>query len=86
MSSLVRFELNSAGVVELLKSSEMQAILRDYAGQVQNRCTAGSAPAEEFKTNVRVSGDRAKAKVYASTQRAKNSNRAHRTLQKALWG
>lgn len=82
----IRFELNSAGVVELMQSAEMQAILQEHADGVQSRCTAGNVPPEEYGVSVRVSGDRAKAKVYAKTPHARNSNRVHRTLQKALWG
>ena len=85
MSNVV-FELNSAGVVELLQSGEMQTILQGYADEVQSRCTAGAVEADEYSTSVRISGDRAKAKVYARTIHAKNSNRVHRTLQHALWG
>jgi len=85
MSDIV-FELNSAGVEELLKSGEMREILQGYADQVQSRCTAGRVGTEEYETSVRISGDRAKAKVYAGTRHAKNSNRVHKTLQKALWG
>lgn len=85
MSDIV-FELNSAGVEELLKSGEMREILQGYADEVQSRCTAGAAGADEYSTSVRISGDRAKAKIYARTIHAKNSNRVHRTLQHALWG
>ena len=84
--SNVKIVLNSAGVVELMQSGEMQAILQEYADGVQGRCTAGNVPPEEYGVSVRVSGDRAKAKVYAKTPHARNSNRVHRTLQKALWG
>lgn len=84
--SNIRFELNSAGVVELMQSTEMQAVLQGYASQVQSRCTAGHVPPDEYGTSVRVSGDRAKAKVFPKTRHALNSNRVHKTLQKALWG
>lgn len=85
MSDIV-FELNSAGVEELLKSGEMREILQGYADQVQSRCTAGHVGTEEYGVSVKNAGSRLVAKVYPKTPHARNSNRVHKTLQKALWG
>lgn len=84
--SKIRFELNRAGVGELLKSEEMKGILESYAEQVRSRCTYGSASPEEYETDTRVRGSRAVATVRAATPRARNSNLKNNTLLKALGG
>lgn len=84
--SNVRFELNYAGVGELLKGEAMQGILSDYAEQVRSRCTLGSAGPEEYETDTRVRGSRAVATVRAATPRARNSNLKNNTLLKAVNG
>ena len=81
----MRFELDRAGVAELLKGPEMQAILTEYAGQVQSRCTAGqSVGAEEYEAVTEVKGTRAVATVRAASPNAYYSNLKHNTLLKAV--
>lgn len=84
--SNVRFELNTAGVGELLRSEAMQEILSDYAEQVRGRCTAGEVGVEEYETSTSVRGTRAVSTVRAATYHARNSNLKHNTLLKALGG
>lgn len=54
----VRFELNKEGVRELLRSEEMQAILRDAAESVKAEYGAGA------EVSVYVGPNRANASVY----------------------
>lgn len=82
----VRFDLNRAGIGELLKGEAMQGILESYAEQVRNRCTYGSAGPEEYEVDTRVRGTRAVATVRAATPHARNSNLKNNTLLKALGG
>lgn len=73
-----RFELNEAGVRELLKSSEMQAIVGEYGEQVRNIAGDG------YEVVNAVGSSRATSKVHPATAKAYYSNRKHKTLQKAL--
>lgn len=59
----VRFELNRAGVAELLKGAEMQAILTEKAEEVHGRCTAGSVGTDEYSVNTAVKGSRDRKSV-----------------------
>lgn len=85
MSNII-VELDHDGMEQLLKSPGMQAVLQEYAEQVRSRCTAGNVDPSEYATTVKVSGTRAVARVYPATRHARNSNRAHNTLLKALGG
>lgn len=84
--SNIRFEMNTAGVGELLRSDAMQGILADYAEQVRSRCTAGNVGTEEYEAATQVRGTRAVATVRAATPHARNSNLKYNTLLKALGG
>ena len=75
-----RFELNSAGVVELMKSVEMAAVLNEFAEAVAGRAGTG------YKISEVMSGDRAKAFVTADTDEAIADNSENNTLLKALGG
>lgn len=74
------FELNSAGVVELMKSVEMVNVLNEFASSVASRAGGGYGI-----SNV-MSGDRAKVFVTASTEEAYADNNENNTLLKALQG
>lgn len=74
------FELNSAGVVELMKSQEMAAVLDEYASAVASRAGDG------YAVSAVMSGDRAKAFVSAETKEARAENNENNTLLKALQG
>lgn len=73
-----KFELNSKGVVELLKSSEMQANLAKRGGSVAS--TAGNG----YEAEAVMSGDRAKVFVSAKTAGARRDNLKNNTLLKSL--
>lgn len=78
--SSVKFELNSAGVQELLKSDEMAAICRQYADQIRSRCGDGYT-VDTYSGKTRVN-----ASVHASTSAARKDNLNNNTLLKALGG
>ena len=73
--SKLRVELNSAGVRALMRSPEMQAVLKARADTVKNRCGDGY---EAY-----VAATRAVAVVETATPQAVDDNSAHNTLLKA---
>ena len=75
-----KFELNSAGVVELLKSAEMKEVLKEYGGKISSSAGNGYAYEEVM------SGDRAKVFVGAETPEAQKDNSENNTLLKAIGG
>lgn len=76
----MKFELNSAGVVELMKSAPMQVILNEYGAKTASRAGDG------YLVEDVMSGDRAKVFVRADTPEAKRDNLKNNTLLKALGG
>lgn len=78
MSKKIDFQLNKAGVAELLKSAEMQAMLEDKASGIKNRCGDG------YEQDVYVGRNRANAMVYASSFEAKRDNLKNNTILKAV--
>lgn len=74
----MKFKLNRAGVRELLKSPEMQAVLTDKANGIRNRAGTGS------ESDIFVGKTRANAMVYADSYQAKRDNKKHNTLLKAV--
>ncbi|HEM3702169.1 TPA: hypothetical protein U1D11_000639 [Streptococcus suis] len=74
----MKFKLNRAGVRELLKSPEMQAVLTDKANGIRNRAGDG------FATDIYVGKTRANAMVYADSFKAKRDNKKNNTLLKAV--
>lgn len=79
--SKVEFELNLAGLNELMKSSEMQSTLNDVAAQIQARAGAGYAVESAHPISFI-----AIASVYAGTKEAKQDNLKNNTLLKAMGG
>lgn len=73
--SKVRFELDRAGVRALMRSPEMQAVLKARADTVKDRCGDGY---EAY-----VAAIRAVAVVETATPQAVDDNSAHNTLLKA---
>lgn len=76
--SKMHFKLNRAGVRELLKSPEMQAVLTDKANGIRNRAGDG------YESDIYVGKTRANAMVYADSFQAKRDNKKHNTLLKAV--
>lgn len=73
--SKLRVELNSAGVRALMRSPEMQAVLKARADTVKDRCGDGY---EAY-----VAQTRAVAVVETATRQAVDDNSANNTLLKA---
>lgn len=78
--SKVRFELDRAGVRELLQSQEMAGICLNYANGVQSRAGDG------YEVSTFVGRNRVNASVYAETAEARKDNYDNNTLLKALGG
>lgn len=72
------FELNSAGVRELLKSEAMQNLLKSKADAAVNACGPG------YDSDIYVGKNRANAAVFASTFLARRDNMKNNTILKAV--
>lgn len=79
-----RFELNRAGVRELLQSSEMQGVLREASENI--RSNAEGMTGLEYRSDVKVGKNRAVATIAADSAKAYYDNLSHNTLLKALGG
>lgn len=77
MSDFV-FKLNRAGVRELLKSQEMQGVLKEHATTIKNRAGDG------YEQDIHVGKNRANAMVKAETFKARKDNSKDNTLLKAV--
>lgn len=80
MSGKVRFDLNRAGVRELMRSSEAQTACEEYG----NRIAAAAGPGYEVTTQTGV--NRVHVRVAPATKEAINDNFRHNTLIKAMRG
>lgn len=72
------FKLNRKGVAELMKSAEMQEVLKEYATGIKNRCGDG------YTQDIHVGKNRANAMVSAETYQAKRDNLENNTILKAV--
>lgn len=72
------FVLNQAGVAALMKSPEMQDILKEKATAVRTRAGEG------YMQDLFVGKNRANAMVSADTVQAKRDNMKNNTLLKAV--
>lgn len=75
--SKVKFELDRAGVRELMKSPEAMSICKEYASAIRNRAGDG------YEVDTYVGKTRANASVYAATYEARRDNYENNTLLKA---
>ena len=80
MAKDFRFELNYAGVGELLKSKEMARVLAEHGHTVLGRLPHGYGMSEGETTQ------RAKVTVGTRTRQAESDNKKNNTLLKALGG
>ena len=71
---LIKFELNRAGVAELMKSPAIQDCLTDKANQLRNVCGSG------YEQDLHVGVNRANAMVWPKSIKAKRSNSKNNTL------
>lgn len=78
MSRDFKFELNSSGVRDLLKSDEIQETLKEKASEIKNRCGDG------YEQDIHVGKNRANAMVYAEDLKAKIDNSKNNTILKAI--
>ena len=72
------FKLNKAGVRELMKSEQMQSILREKAAGIKSRCGNG------YESDYHVGKNRANAMVWAHTAEARKDNSQNNTILKAV--
>lgn len=77
MSNL-KFELNSEGVKELLRSDEMEEVLTSYAEEIKARV------GEEYSTDCVNLSSRKVASVYTEDKQAINENFDNNTLWRAM--
>lgn len=81
MADKIRFKLNLAGLNELMKSGEMQAVLNSAAGQIAGAAGDGyEAEAAHPISFVAI------ASVRAATSEARRENSENNTLLKAVGG
>ena len=76
--SKVKFELNRAGVRELLKSHEMMQICEGYANKAQSQIGNG------YTVSTYVGKNRVNASVSAQTYEARRENSENNTILKAV--
>ncbi|HZK44372.1 MAG TPA: hypothetical protein VFC73_08855 [Syntrophomonadaceae bacterium] len=76
--SKLKFELNRAGVRQLMQSEEMQSVLKGKANSALNSLGEG------YKSDLHVGKNRANAMVYADTYQAKADNLRNNSILKAV--
>lgn len=76
--SKTKFELDRKGVADLMKSGNMQKVLKGYATGIRNRSGAG------YEQDIHVGKNRANARVWADTSQAKKDNLDNNTLLKSV--
>ena len=79
--SKVKFELNRAGVRELLKGAKMQAIIQRATDQVLR---AAQETGLEYASDVSQKRYRVAGTVTAESAHAGNDNKENNTMEKAL--
>lgn len=80
--SKIRFELNTAGVRELLQSGEMQSIISEAAEQVASSASDISGGLE-YNAEVKMGANRVAATVRPGSAHAFYKNRKENILEKA---
>ncbi len=78
MSKHIDFKLNKAGVRELLRSSQMLSVCKQYAQTVQSKCGDG------YEVTTHTGKNRVNASVHAGTVEARRDNLDNNTLEKAV--
>lgn len=73
-----RFELNKAGVKELMQSAEMMSICKQYADSAQSRLGEG------YEVTTHVGKTRVNAQIAAATYQARKDNAKNNTILKAI--
>jgi hypothetical protein len=75
-----KFELNSQGVRDLLKSNEMAEICNGYASKALGALGSG------YSSNMYYGKNRVNVEVYAETFQAKRDNLKNNSILKAVHG
>lgn len=78
MAEKVTIKLNQDGIRELLRSEEMQQLVKKYADEVQERAGDG------YESSVHVGPLRCRSQVKAVTHKAYRDNLKNNTLLKAV--
>lgn len=78
MAERFKFELNRAGVRELMRSSETAGVCKDYAESARSRLGEG------YEVSVMTGKNRVNAEVAAVSYNARKENLANNTILKAL--
>lgn len=76
--SKMKFKLNRKGVADLMKSGNMQEVLKGHATNIKNRCGEG------YEQDMHVGKNRANAMVWANTYQAKADNMRNNTILKSV--
>lgn len=76
----VKFKLNRAGVRELMRSSEMMGICKDYANSALGRLGGG------YEVTTYTGKTRVNAQVSAETYQARRDNLKNNSILKAVHG
>ena len=77
MSNFV-FKLNRKGIAELMKSQEMQDVLKKHATTIKDRAGDG------YEQDIHVGKNRANAMVKAETFKARKDNSKNNTVLRAV--
>ena len=75
---MIKVELNHTAVGELLKSSEMQELVKSYADEIAKRAGDG------YASDTYNAGSRVIASAYTETEEAMEDNLENNTLLKAM--
>lgn len=75
---MIKVELNHEAVGELLKSSEMQELVKSYADEIAERAGEG------YASDTYNAGSRVIASAYTDTEEAMEDNLENNTLLKAM--
>ena len=75
---MIKVELNHTAVGELLKSSEMQELVKSYADEIAKRAGEG------YASDTYSAGSRVIASAYTETEEAMEDNLENNTLLKAM--
>ena len=75
---MIKVELNHTAVGELLKSSEMQELVKSYADEIAERAGEG------YASDTYSAGSRVIASAYTETEEAMEDNLENNTLLKAM--
>ena len=75
---MINVELNHEAVGEMLKSSEMQELIKSYADEIAKRAGEG------YASDTYNAGSRVIASAYTETEEAMEDNLENNTLLKAM--